>query len=316
MILAVEFPLFPTRASTLAGSVDRIYFILLGITAFFSTLIFLCIAYFAIKYRRRSESERPAEIRGSLKLEIVWTAIPLAIVTFLFIAGVRIYYAGARPPADSMPIYVVGKQWMWKVQHPEGKSEIDELHVPLGTPVKLIMTSEDVIHDFSIPAFRIKRDVLPGRYTTEWFQATKTGDFHLFCAQYCGTNHSAMVGRVVVMEPADFEAWMGQAPQAPSMAETGQRLFTTLNCATCHSDPRKAPLLAGRYGSEVPLADGRRIFADEGYMRESILSPRSKIVAGYSPTMPTYQGQLNESQVLELIAYMESLGNQKGKSGP
>jgi cytochrome c oxidase subunit 2 len=316
MMLAVEFPLFPTRASTLAGSVDRIYFILLGITAFFSTLIFLCIAYFAIKYRRRSESERPAEIRGSLKLEIVWTAIPLAIVTFLFIAGVRIYYAGARPPADSMPIYVVGKQWMWKVQHPEGKSEIDELHVPLGTPVKLIMTSEDVIHDFSIPAFRIKRDVLPGRYTTEWFQATKTGDFHLFCAQYCGTNHSAMVGRVVVMEPADFEAWMGQAPQAPSMAETGQRLFTTLNCATCHSDPRKAPLLAGRYGSEVLLADGRRIFADEGYMRESILSPRSKIVAGYSPTMPTYQGQLNESQVLELIAYMESLGNQKGKSGP
>ena len=215
MIPGIEFPLFPARASTLAGSVDTVYFFLLGITAFFSTVIFLCIAIFAIKFRRRSDDERPPEIHGSLTLEIVWTAIPLAIVIGLFIAGVRIFYAGARPPANAMPIYVVGKQWMWKVQHPEGKSEIDELHVPLGVPVKLLMTSEDVIHDFSIPAFRIKRDVLPGRYTTEWFQATKTGDFHLFCAQYCGTNHSAMVGRVVVMEPSDFEKWLAEVPRSP-----------------------------------------------------------------------------------------------------
>jgi cytochrome c oxidase subunit 2 len=311
-MLAIEFPLFPPRASTLAGSVDNVYFALLGITAFFSTLIFLCILYFAIKYRRRSDDERPAEIHGSLKLEIVWTAIPLLIVIGLFTAGVRIYYAGARPPANSMPVYVVGKQWMWKVQHPEGKSEIDELHVPLGVPVRLLMTSEDVIHDFSIPAFRIKRDVLPGRYTTEWFQATKTGEFHLFCAQYCGTNHSAMVGRVVVMDPADFQKWLAEGPPAPSMAESGARIFAKLDCATCHSDSGKAPLLAGRFGAEIPLAGGGSVRADEAYLRESILAPRTRMVAGYPATMPAYQGQLTESQVLELIAYLKTLPNRKG----
>ncbi len=311
----IEFPLFPPRASTLAGSVDTLYFALLGVAAFFSALIFFCIVYFAIKYRRRSEAERPAAIHGSLKLEIVWTAIPLVIVVFLFFGGVRVYYQGSRPPADSMPVYVVGKQWMWKVQHPEGKSEINELHVPIGVPVKLIMTSEDVIHDFSVPAFRIKRDVLPGRYTTEWFQATRTGEFHLFCAQYCGTNHSGMIGRVVVMEPADYQAWLSEPPQPPSMTETGQRLFARLNCATCHDDPRKAPSLAGRFGETVSLADGRRVPADDAYFRESILFPRSKIVAGYAPTMPTYQGQLNETQVLELVAYLESLGS-SARNGP
>jgi cytochrome c oxidase subunit 2 len=309
---AIEFPLFPPRASTLAGSVDALYFTLLGITAFFSTLIFLCIVFFAIKYRRRSEDEQPPQIHGSLKLEIVWTAIPLVIVMGLFAAGVRIYYAGSRPPANSMPIYVVGKQWMWKVQHPEGKSEIDALHVPVGVPVRLLMTSEDVIHDFSIPAFRIKRDVLPGRYTTEWFQATKTGDFHLFCAQYCGTNHSAMVGHVVVMEPADFQKWLAEGPAPPSMADTGARLFARLNCATCHSDPGKAPLLAGSFGSAIPLAGGGAIRADEAYLRESILAPRTRMVAGYPPTMPAYQGQLTETQVLELIAYLKSLPGGKG----
>ncbi len=306
-MLAIEFPLFPPRASTLAGSVDTLYFVLLGVTAFFSTLIFLCILYFAVKYRRRSEDEQPPDIHGSLKLEIVWTAIPLLIVIGLFIGGVRIFYAGSRPPANSMRIYVVGKQWMWKIQHPEGKSEIDELHVPVGVPVRLLMTSEDVIHDFSIPAFRIKRDVLPGRYTTEWFQATKTGDFHLFCAQYCGTNHSAMVGHVVVMDPADFQKWLAEGPQPPTMADAGARLFAKLNCATCHADPAKAPRLAGAFGSSVPLADGGSIFADEGYLRESILAPRSRMVAGYPATMPAYQGQLSESQVLELIAYLKSL---------
>ena len=312
MIPAIEFPLFPPRASTLAGSVDNLYFFLLGITAFFSTLIFLCIVFFAIKYRRRSDDEQPPQIHGSLKLEIVWTAIPLVIVLGLFVAGVRIYYAGARPPANAMPVYVVGKQWMWKVQHPEGKSEIDELHVPLGVPVKLLMTSEDVIHDFSIPAFRIKRDVLPGRYTTEWFQATQTGEFHLFCAQYCGTNHSAMVGRVVVMEPGDFEKWLGDTPRSPSMADTGAHLFAKLNCGACHGSGGKAPALAGAFGKTVPLADGRSVVADEAYLRESILAPRTRMVAGYPPTMPAYQGQLTESQVLELIAYLKTLPPAKG----
>jgi cytochrome c oxidase subunit 2 len=312
VILAIDFPLFPPRASTLAGSVDHLYFFLLGVTAFFSTLIFLVIAFFAIKYRRRSDAERPAEIHGSLALEVVWTAIPLVIVMFIFGWGVRIFYLRSRAPADAMTVYVVGKQWMWKVQHPEGKSEINELHVPLGVPVKLMMTSEDVIHDFSIPAFRIKQDVLPGRYTTEWFQATQTGDFHLFCAQYCGTLHAGMVGHVVVMEPAAFQAWLGEGPQPPSMTAEGGRLFARLNCATCHSDPGKAPLLAGNFGSTVPLAGGGAIRADEAYLRESILAPRTRIVAGYPPTMPAYQGQLTETQVLELIAYLKSLPGGKG----
>ena len=304
----IEFPLFPPRASTLAGSVDALYFALLGITAVFSTLIFLCIVYFAIKYRRRAETDRPAPIHGSMKLEIVWTAIPLVIVMALFFGGARVYYQGARPPATSTPIYVVGKQWMWKIQHPEGRSEIDELHVPIGVPVKLVMTSEDVIHDFSIPAFRIKRDVLPGRYTTEWFQATRTGEFHLFCAQYCGTNHSGMIGRVVVMEPSAYQAWLAEPPLAPTMPQAGQRLFAKLDCATCHDDPRRAPPLGGRFGGMATLADGSRVPADEAYFRESILFPRAKLVAGFAPTMPTYRGQLNESQVLNLLAYLESLG--------
>lgn len=303
----ITFPLFPDRASTLAGSVDALFFFLIGVTVFFSTLIFLCVAYFAVKYRRRSEDERPAEIHGSLPLEIVWTGIPLAIAAVTFIWGARLFLQERRPPADSMPVYVVGKQWMWKVQHPEGKSEINELHVPVGVPVKLIMTSEDVIHDFSVPAFRIKQDVLPGRYTSEWFQATKIGEYHLFCNQYCGTNHSGMIGRVVVMEPSDFQSWLSQEPRTPSMAASGRRLYATLNCATCHDDRLNAPGL-GSFGTFVELEGGQRVVADAGYVRESILNPRAKIVKGYRPTMPTYQGQLSESQVLQLIAYIESKG--------
>jgi cytochrome c oxidase subunit 2 len=306
MIPLITFPLFPERASTVAGSVDALFLFLVGVAVFFSVLIFLCIAYFAVKFRRRSEAERPPEIHGSLTLEIVWTAIPLAIVTVMFFWGARLFLEEARPPADAMPVYVVGKQWMWKVQHPEGKSEINELHVPLGVPVKLIMTSEDVIHDFSIPAFRIKHDVLPGRYTSEWFQATKTGEFHLFCAQYCGTNHSAMVGRIVVMEPSDYQSWLSQVPRAPSMAATGQKLYASFHCGTCHDEGGRGPRLGGVRQDVVELEGGGTVRKDAAYVRESILSPRAKIVRGYAPTMPTYQGQLTESQMLDLIAYLEA----------
>jgi cytochrome c oxidase subunit 2 len=302
----IEFPLFPDQASTNASSVDALFFFQIGVTVFFSTLIFLCIVYFAIKYRRRSEDERPPEIHGSIALEITWSAIPLGIVAIMFFWGTKVFIAGNRPPSDALPIYVVGKQWMWKIQHPEGKSEINELHVPRGTPVRLIMTSEDVIHDFAVPAFRIKRDVLPGRYTTEWFQATKTGEFHLFCNQYCGTSHSAMIGKVVVMEPSDFQTWLAQVPRAPSMAETGRKLYASLNCQTCHDDPLKAPRLAGTAGTLVELEGGGRAVADSAYLRESILNPRAKVVKGYRPTMPTYQGQLSEAQMLQLIAFMET----------
>ena len=308
MMPLITFPLFPDQASTFAGSVDALFFFLVGVTVFFSTLIFLLVAYFAVRYRRRSEDERPAEIHGSLPLEIVWTGIPLVIVTVIFFWGAKVFLQGNRAPADAMPVYVVGKQWMWKIQHPEGKSEINELHVPVGVPVRLVLTSEDVIHDFAVPAFRIKRDVLPGRYTSEWFQATKTGEFHLFCNQYCGTNHSGMIGRVVVMEPSDFQAWLAREPRTPTMAESGRKLYASLNCATCHDDRMNAPRLQGTFGAVVELEGGQRVVQDAGYVRESILNPRAKIVRGYRPTMPTYQGQLSETQVLQLIAYLESGG--------
>ncbi|MGH9441738.1 MAG: cytochrome c oxidase subunit II [Thermoanaerobaculia bacterium] len=307
-MLLISFPLFPARASTIAGSVDALFFFLIGVTVFFSTLIFLCIAYLAIKYRRRSDDEVPAEIHGSLPLEIVWTAIPLGIVAVMFFWGAKLFLSEMRAPANAMPVYVVGKQWMWKVQHPEGKSEINELHVPLGVPVRLILTSEDVIHDFAVPAFRIKRDVLPGRYTSEWFQATKTGEFHLFCNQYCGTQHSAMIGRVVVMEPSDFQSWLASDPRTPTMAASGRKLYASLNCATCHNDRLRAPSLDGSFGTIVDLQGGQTAREDEAYVRESLLNPRAKIVRGYPPVMPTYQGQLNETEILQLIAYMQSLG--------
>ena len=315
-MIGVTLPLFPERASTLAGKVDALFFFMLGVSAFFSILIFLLVAYFAVRYRRKSEDERPAEIEGSLTLELVWTLIPLAIVIVMFVWGTRLYLEAVRPPANAVPVYVVGKQWMWKVQHAEGKSEINELHVPLGQPIRLLMTSEDVIHDFSIPAFRVKRDVLPGRYTSYWFEASRTGEYHLFCAQYCGTNHSMMTGKVVVMEPAAFQDWLSGNPSGEPMWKTGERLFTRFNCNTCHREGGRGPLLNGVFGKTIQLASGQRLVADEAYLRESIVNPAAKIVEGYQPVMPSFQGQMSETQVLQLIAYLKTLSGQKGAPAP
>ena len=303
------FPLFPEQGSSVAADVDNLYFFLLAITAFFSTLIAGLVIYFAIRYRRRSEVELPEPITGSTKLETLWTVIPAIIVMVIFAWGAKVFLSLHRPPSDATPIYVVGKQWMWKLQHLEGQREINELHVPVGRSVKMIMSSEDVIHSFYIPAFRVKADVLPGRYTSIWFKATKPGEYHLFCAEYCGTKHSGMIGWVTVMTPADYQTWLSGGTGEESLAMRGQKAFMSLACNSCHrSDGSgRGPVLDGLFGRVVELEGGQKIVADENYIRESILNPKAKIVAGYQPVMPTFQGLVGEEQLLQLVTYIKSL---------
>jgi cytochrome c oxidase subunit 2 len=307
-----RFAIFPEQASTMARRVDALLFFLLGLTVFFVVLIAGLITVFMVRYRRRAEDERPAGVHGSLALEAFWTIAPFGISMVIFFWGASIYASLARPPDDALQVNVVGKQWMWKVQHMEGRREIDELHVPVGRPVRLTLTSEDVIHSFYVPAFRIKQDAVPGRYTATWFQATKPGTYHLFCAEYCGTLHSGMIGWVVAMEPAEFQAWLsGAAPGAAGVpvAKAGERLFEAQGCVSCHrGEPGgRGPSLAGLFGSTVRLQDGRTVVADAAYIRRSILNPQADVVAGYEPVMPTYQGLLGEEDVMQLIAYIESL---------
>jgi len=291
----------------MAGQVDALYIYLLLVAGVMTTLIFGAVFVLAIKYRRVRVREAQ-QIEGSLILEIAWSVIPLFVMMTFFIWGAVIYFQERTPPADATEVYVVAKQWMWKIEHMEGQREINELHVPTGQNVKLIMTSQDVIHSFFIPAFRIKQDVLPGRYTTEWFKATKPGRYHLFCAEYCGTMHSGMGGDIVVMEPQDYAAWMAGGPSAP-LQETGKQLFASLGCSTCHrfDVQGRGPNLQGIYNKPVLLEDGRTVIADENYVRESILNPTAKIVSGFKPIMPTFQGILNEEQVNALVAYVKSL---------
>ena len=305
------FPIKPVQASTIAQGVDHLYYFLTAIDLFFTAIIFLTIFYFALRYRRRSQDEQPPQIEGSVPLEMAWTLIPLGLVVITFLWGTSLFIRNSRPPEAASEIFVVGKQWMWKVQHPEGVAEIDELHVPVNRPIKLTMTSEDVIHDFAVPAFRIKKDVVPGMYTTEWFEATKTGTFHLFCDQYCGTNHALMTGSVIVMEPTEYEQWLSGGIRGQSMAQAGAQLYDQLACITCHGTGR-GPTLNGLFSKTVRLNDGSTVVADEAYLRESILYPSAKIVQGYTPIMPTYKGQVTEEQLLQLIAYIKSLTSQPG----
>ena len=306
-------PIQPPAASSIAEDVDKLYYLLTGITLFFTVLIFSIIFYFMVKYRRRSEDEVTPETHTSMVLELTWTIIPSLICVVLFVWASALYVRNSRPPAASTEIFVIGKQWMWHIQHPEGPREIDELHVPVGVPVKVTATSQDVIHDFYIPAFRVKKDVLPGRYTSLWFQPTETGTFHLFCAQYCGTSHSQMIGWVYVMEPQDYANWLAGGEKTESMAQEGERLFTQFGCDSCHvSDGTgRGPSLAGVYGKPEHLAGGETRVVDESLIRQAILVPNSVHVAGRQPIMPTYQGQLNEEQMLQLIAYVKSLGSQE-----
>ncbi len=307
-----DAPLFPPRASEMARDIDLLYFTTLGVLIFFSTLIASFIFFFMVRYRRRSPSEVGKDLQGNkMLLEMSWIIVPLLLVLTIFAWGARIYFAAARPPAGAKQFYVIGKQWMWKIEHPSGKREINELHVPRGTAVKLKMTSEDVIHSFFVPATRVKADVIPGRYTTLWFNADTVGTYHLFCAQYCGTEHSRMVGRVVVMEPRDYELWIGEASATagvPGVA-SGEELFVAKSCNTCHrpDTEARAPKLWGLFGKSVTFHDGQKATADEAYIRESILNPAAKIVAGYQPIMPTYRGQLSEEEIIQLIRYVQSL---------
>ena len=304
-----DFPLFPDQASTFAGKVDTLYLSLVGLSCLFAGLIFLLILIFAIRFRRRSEDERPRAILGDLRLELLWSVIPLGLSIGVFAWAADLYFTMYSPPPEAMEVFVVGKQWMWKLQHPEGNREINELHVPVGQPVRLTMTSEDVIHSFFIPAFRIKMDVVPGRYTTAWFEATRVGEYHLFCAEYCGTKHSRMIGRVIVMTPADYETWLSGGRRGESLEVAGERLFQELGCATCHKPDSKerGPVLDGLFGKSVKLKSGESIIADETYIRESILRPKTKMLEGYKPLMPTFEGQISEEGILQLIAYVKSL---------
>jgi cytochrome c oxidase subunit 2 len=309
-----NFPLFPQQASAQAASVDGIYFFMLAVTAFFSLLIATLIVAFAIKFRRRHEDEVGVANHGALALELLWTIIPFLITMVMFGWGAKVFFDLYRPPANAMEIYVVGKQWMWKAQHMEGQREINELHIPVGRPVKLIMGSEDVIHSFFIPAFRVKADVIPGRYNVLWFTATVPGRYHLFCAEYCGTKHSGMIGSVIAMEPTAFQAWLGGGNPSDSPAAAGAKLFQDLACVSCHrSDGQgQGPQLAGLFGHSVKLQNGMGVTADEAYIRESIVNPQAKVVAGFQPIMPTFQGLVTEEQLLQLIAYVRSLNAQPG----
>ena len=306
--------LFPVQASTFAPDVDHLLYFLLAVAVFFSLAIFCSIFYFAIRYRRRSENELPRAIHGGMALEILWSVIPLGLTMVMFTWGASIYFNESRPPDNALDIYVVGKQWMWKLEHLGGQREINELHIPVGRAVRLTMTSEDVIHSFFVPAFRTKQDAVPGRYTTTWFKPTKAGKYHLFCAEYCGTNHSRMGGWVYVMEPRDYEAWLSGGTSGGSLAENGQKLFDELACGNCHKPDGsgRCPSLTGLFGKTVQLAGGGTVQADEGYIRESILQPQAKIVAGYGPIMPTFQGLVTEEGVMQLIEYIKSLGPQPG----
>ncbi len=306
-----DIPLFPERASTIAHEVDALYFFLVGLSGFFALLIAGLIVGFAIRFRRRHADEVGAEVHGGMLLEIGWTVIPFIITMVIFFWGAKVYFAMANPPAETLNIYVVGKQWMWKVQHVTGQREINQLHVPVGRPVRLIMTSEDVIHDFSIPAMRVKADVIPGRLVQIWFEPTSPGTYQIFCAEYCGTQHSAMIGQVVVLEPAAYQAWLSGGTTDGSLASRGERLFSDLACNTCHQagSRGRGPMLAGVFGHSVQLQDGSIVMADENYIRESIMQPAAKVTAGYQPVMPAFQGLVSEEQLLALIEYVKSLSS-------
>jgi len=309
-----SFPFVPESASTLSGEVDALYFYISGVTVFFTLLISAVVLFFVIRYRRRNPFEIPRPIEGSMKLETLWSVIPLLIAMSIFVWGAKLYFAEYRPPQNALEVYVVGKQWMWKFQHATGQREINELHVPIGRKIKLIMTTEDVIHDVFVPAFRIKADVVPGKYTTEWFEATKPGRYHFFCAEYCGMNHSGMGGWVTVMEPTEFDNWLSGNANSESPATAGRQMFESLGCVTCHganAEGGRGPALLGVFGGKVVLNNSQTIIADEAYVRESILNPQAKIVSGFGPIMPSFQGLVNEEQLLDLVAYVKSLSTPK-----
>jgi cytochrome c oxidase subunit 2 len=307
-----QFRLFPPQASTTSHEVDALVFALTLVSLFFMAVIFLPIIFFSVKYRRGSSADRHKPSSGSFWVECGWTIGPMLLSLGLFSWGALVYFRIERRPANAIEVQVVGKQWMWKLQHAEGKREIDELHVPVNRTIAMTMTSQDVIHSFFVPAFRVKQDVVPGRYTSLWFKPIRTGEYRIFCSQYCGTQHSQMVGRVVVMEPRAYEEWLKSGEPGESIVLAGERLFHERGCSGCHSPNSQfhAPLLQGLYRKPVPLADGTMVTANDQYLRDSILQPAKQITAGYPNIMPSFAGHLSEEEIMQLIAYLKYIGNQ------
>jgi cytochrome c oxidase subunit 2 len=304
-----NLPFMPNQGSTIAPQIDGLYLLLVAICAFMTIAISGVVVYLALKYKRRPGNEEPQEYKASSALEAIWIAVPLVTFMAFFVLGAMVFFNARRMPDDAMDVWATGRQWMWKFQHPTGQSEINTLHVPVGRPIRLIMTSEDVIHDFFVPDFRVHTDVLPNRYTYNWFEATKTGRFHIFCSEYCGTEHSKMIGTVIVMEPEDYQLWLAGGSTEGSPATEGKKLFESLACVTCHQAGAgsRGPNLEGVFGTPVKLSNGQVVTIDENYVRESILNPQAKVVAGFDPIMPTFQGQLNEAQLMQLVSYIKSM---------
>jgi len=302
-------PIFPDQASTFAKDVDALYFFILATCALFAIAVSIAAVYFGIRYHKKHDGEIGARIEGSLPLELLWSVIPTIIAMVMFGWGASVYYHLRRPPAEAMHIYAVGKQWMWKFQHLEGQREINELHVPAGRPIKITISSEDVLHSLFFPAFRTKMDAIPGRYTELWFEAEKPGEYHIFCTEYCGTNHAGMIGTVTVMEPTQYQAWLQGGGAEGSLAQRGAKLFNDLACSTCHLDTGqgRGPSLADIVGTTVTLQDGSTALVDEAYLRESILNSQAKVVKGFQPLMPTFQGLISEENLVALIEHVKSL---------
>ncbi len=301
----------PIQGTAYAGEVDRLYVFLIWLTAFFFVLVAGLLARFAIKYRRRGPGDRTPNLTHHNVLEAVWTFIPLGIVMFIFFWGFRSYMEAQVSPQDALEVQVTAKKWVWTFEYPDGTRSLNELHVPLGKPVKLIMTSEDVIHSFFVPTFRVKQDVVPNTYTQLWFQPTQLGRHHIFCAEYCGRGHSDMGGNVIVHEEAAFKDWLangGDAGKNMPLAQFGAMLYQSRGCQTCHSldgTRGEGPSFKGVFGHEVKLSGGKSVTADENYVRESIMQPQAKVVAGFEPVMPTFQGMLREREINALVEFIK-----------
>ena len=302
----------PLAAST-GAETDFLLLGLVAVSIAVLALVFGLMFLYVVRYRHNSPSQRGAIAEKSFRFEATWTAATLLIFFGLFIWGSVIYVRLYQPPTDALKIYVVAKQWMWKAEHAGGQREINALHLPIDTPIELVMTSQDVIHDFFVPAFRIKRDVLPGQYQTMWFRADRVGTYHLFCSQFCGTLHSGMIGDVVVMSSGDYADWLTTNGAGDTLADQGKALFVRYGCAGCHlgNGTVRAPSLVRLYGSPVPMSDGSTIIADDRYIRDSIMYPKQQIVAGYEPVMPSFANVINEDDLVRLVAYIHSLAAEK-----
>ncbi len=297
------------EASSYAPELDYLLLALTLISFAVLGLVALLMIRFMFRYRAGSPVDRGAIPKKTWGLESAWTGATLLVFFGLFVWGANLYVRQFQTPADALTIYIVAKQWMWKAEHPGGQREIDALHLPVNRPIRLMMTSEDVIHDFSIPAFRVKHDVLPGRYEAMWFRADQPGTYHLYCSRFCGTDHSAMLGEVVVMQGPEFQQWLQRNGTSDTLVASGKDLFIRYGCDGCHGGRGtvRAPSLAGLYGSPVPLSDGTTVTADDRYIRDSILMPGKEVVASYAPVMPSFAGVIGEDDLIKLIAYIKSL---------